>query len=313
MGKHRLSHRATQREAVSRIGGKVVQVRHSGFVIFLIISTASLLLAGWAEAQWSFYEETSIVGTISGSIRKGHIFKTRSGHIYEVVDYVYLYKYEYSPEVVVLSDGNLFKLIIEGFDEPLVCKCLNCSQAGTDSFSDKLQSDELTIKAVQAALAALGFDPGTADGTLSPQTRLAVKKFRVVAGLTAIDNLDATTLRSIAVALTQKYPDDSEVLTIAVYLLQALGNWPQSLHGQKAPGPGTSTVEVIESYVINDFGGLNYGNIYKLANGQIWEQIEYWTWVWVWVSPRVRVWNDGGIYRMKVEGIDHPIMVRRIK
>jgi hypothetical protein len=77
--------------------------------------------------------------------------------------------------------------------------------------------------------------------------------------------------------------------------------------------PGTVTPNVVESYITSDFDGLDHGNVYKLVNGQIWEQTEYWIWVWVWVNPKVLIWNDGGIYRMKVEGIDHPVMVRRIK
>lgn len=69
---------------------------------------------------------------------------------------------------------------------------------------------------------------------------------------------------------------------------------------------------VIESTIISDFSGLEYGNIYELANGQIWQQTEYYIWYWYWFYPGVLIWNDGGIYRMKVEGIDHPVMVKKI-
>ncbi|SHI09898.1 hypothetical protein SAMN02745124_03888 [Desulfofustis glycolicus DSM 9705] len=92
----------------------------------LFVCAAGLLLVTPAEAQWNLYEETSIAGKISGSIRKGHVFKTRSGHYYEVIDYILLYEYEYNPDVIVLFDGRFYKLIIEDLDEPLVCKCLNC-------------------------------------------------------------------------------------------------------------------------------------------------------------------------------------------
>lgn len=69
---------------------------------------------------------------------------------------------------------------------------------------------------------------------------------------------------------------------------------------------------VIESTIISDFNGLEYGNIYELANGQIWQQTEYYIWYWYWFYPEVLIWNDGGIYWMKVEGIDHPVMVKMI-
>jgi len=69
---------------------------------------------------------------------------------------------------------------------------------------------------------------------------------------------------------------------------------------------------VIQSYIISDFDGLDYGNIYELANGQIWKQTEYYIWYWYWFYPEVLIWYDAGAYRMKVEGIDHPVMVSRI-
>jgi len=78
-------------------------------------------------------------------------------------------------------------------------------------------------------------------------------------------------------------------------------------------GSTSPSGEHIESYITNDFDGLDYGNIYKLANGQIWEQTAVWIWVWVWVNPRVTIWRDGGSYKMKVENIDHPVGVKRIR
>ena len=293
-------------------GEHIIHIEISRLGKLLLACTASLLLASPAEAQWSFYEETSIPGRISGSIRNGHIFKTRSGHIYEVADYIYLYEYEYSPNVIVLSDGARFKLIIDGFDEPLVCRCLNCGQSRTTSSSDSPLFEEQTIKSVQATLTALGFDPGTIDGTFNPQTRSALKSFRMANNLVATDSLDATILLAMADALTKKFPDKSEVLTIAINLLKAAKDWPQSQDSQELPAQGTIRPRVIESNIISEFRGLNYGNIYKLANGQIWEQTEPYIWIWIGIYLPVTIWNEGGIYRMIVSGIDHPVMVRRI-
>jgi len=42
---------------------------------------------------------------------------------------------------------------------------------------------------------------------------------------------------------------------------------------------------IIESTIVSNFEGLSAGNIYRLANDQIWEQVEPWDWVWVWVNP----------------------------
>jgi hypothetical protein len=80
--------------------------------------------------------------------------------------------------------------------------------------------------------------------------------------------------------------------------------------GTSASKPGQSA---IESTIVSNFQGLNAGNIYRLANGQIWEQVEPWIWIWVWVNPSVIIYPASGGHKMKVENIDHPVLVRRIK
>lgn len=80
--------------------------------------------------------------------------------------------------------------------------------------------------------------------------------------------------------------------------------------GSSSAGRGQAT---IETTIVSTFGGLNAGNIYKLANGQIWEQTEPWIWVWVWVNPQVIIYSAPGGYKMKVEEIEHPVFVRRVK
>ncbi len=169
--------------------------------------------------KWELFEETNLEGSISGTVQQGRIFKTTSGNVYEVSELTLQLVLELQPEVTVLRNGDNFKLIVEGFDEPVVCKCLSCSKPPIDSTSDTAQSKK------------------------------------------------------------------SE----------------------------TDPPDVVESHIISDFDGLNHGNIYKLANGQIWEQTEYWIWVWVWVNPKVLIWKDGASYKMKVEGIDHRVSVTRLK
>jgi hypothetical protein len=73
---------------------------------------------------WEVYEETNLVGSISGTIQQGHIFKTTSGSIYEVTGLTLQLVLELQPEVMVLRNGDTYKLVVEGFDEPLVCRKL---------------------------------------------------------------------------------------------------------------------------------------------------------------------------------------------
>ena len=79
------------------------------------------------------------------------------------------------------------------------------------------------------------------------------------------------------------------------------------------PSAGKAGGAVIESTIVSRFTGLNSGNIYRLANGQIWEQVEGWSWAWSWSNPSVIIYPASGGYKMKVENIDHSVLVQRIK
>jgi hypothetical protein len=78
-----------------------------------------------SSGKWEVYEETSLQGSISGSVQAGRIFKTTSGNIYEVTGLTLQLVLELQPDVLVLRNGNTYKLIVKGFDEPLICRKLN--------------------------------------------------------------------------------------------------------------------------------------------------------------------------------------------
>ncbi len=78
-----------------------------------------------AGGKWEVFEETSLQGSISGTVQMGRIFKTTSGNIYEVSGLTLQLVLELQPDVLVLRNGNTYKLIVEGFDEPLICRKLN--------------------------------------------------------------------------------------------------------------------------------------------------------------------------------------------
>lgn len=75
--------------------------------------------------KWEIFEETNLEGSISGTVQQGRIFKTTSGHVYEVVGLTLQLVLEIQPEVMVLRNGETYKLIVKGFDEPLICSKLN--------------------------------------------------------------------------------------------------------------------------------------------------------------------------------------------
>ena len=78
-----------------------------------------------SPGKWDVYEETNLVGSISGTIKRGSIFKTVSGNVYEVTGLTLQLVLELQPEVMVLRSGDIYKLVVKGFEEPLICQKLN--------------------------------------------------------------------------------------------------------------------------------------------------------------------------------------------
>ena len=75
--------------------------------------------------KWEVFEETSLHGSISGTIKQGSIFKTVSGSIYEVTGLTLQLVLALQPEVMVLRNGDVYKLMVKDFGEPLICRKLN--------------------------------------------------------------------------------------------------------------------------------------------------------------------------------------------
>lgn len=78
-----------------------------------------------ASGRWEIVEETQLKGSISGTIKRGTILKTVSGGIYEITGITLQLVLELQPDVIVLRNGDVYKLIVKGFDEPVLCSKLN--------------------------------------------------------------------------------------------------------------------------------------------------------------------------------------------
>jgi hypothetical protein len=99
--------------------------------------------------------------------------------------------------------------------------------------------------------------------------------------------------------------------------MSRLNAWLQSFavkiaaSGSETKEPKTS--DVIESQIADDFNGWDGETIFKLTNGQIWQQTEYGYEYEYAFQPEVTIYKAAGGYKMKVEGMDDTIYVRRIK
>ena len=77
--------------------------------------------------------------------------------------------------------------------------------------------------------------------------------------------------------------------------------------------PYSSCAPTIESAISGDFEGRSGETIFKLDNGQIWQQAEYDYEYSYDYNPDVTIYETTAGCRMKVEGEDETILVKRIR
>ena len=82
---------------------------------------------------------------------------------------------------------------------------------------------------------------------------------------------------------------------------------------QASSGDAGTTPTVVESRIDGDFNGWEGETVFKLVNGQIWQQSAYAYKYKYAYSPKVLIYKSGVVYRMKVDGVDGEITVRRLK
>jgi hypothetical protein len=92
-----------------------------------------------------------------------------------------------------------------------------------------------------------------------------------------------------------------------------LQNFATSISTSVGEAKGPRTPDAIESEISGDFHGWDGETIFKLTNGQIWQQAEYGYEYEYAFQPEVTIYKASGGYKMKVEGIDDTIFVKRLK
>ena len=80
-----------------------------------------------------------------------------------------------------------------------------------------------------------------------------------------------------------------------------------------APQTTPTTPSIIESQIDGDFEGWEGENILKLMNGQVWQQSEYYYHYHYAFMPKVFIFRSGHGYKMKVDGIEKAVSVKRLK
>jgi hypothetical protein len=79
------------------------------------------------------------------------------------------------------------------------------------------------------------------------------------------------------------------------------------------PSSTITTPDTIESTIDGEFEGWTGDTIFKLSNGEIWEQSSYaYTYHYAYM-PKVLIYKSNELYKMKVDGVDKTIYVTKIK
>ena len=77
--------------------------------------------------------------------------------------------------------------------------------------------------------------------------------------------------------------------------------------------PTGQTPAVIESRIAGDFDGWDGETIFKLSNGQIWQQAQYAYHYHYAFMPGVLIYKTDAGYKMQVDGVSATIYVTRLK
>jgi hypothetical protein len=80
-----------------------------------------------------------------------------------------------------------------------------------------------------------------------------------------------------------------------------------------APSTARQAPGDIESQIDGEFNGWEGETIFKLRNGQVWQQRSYSYHYKYAYAPKVLIYRSGAVYKMRVDGVDTEIAVRRIK
>jgi hypothetical protein len=113
---------------------------------------------------------------------------------------------------------------------------------------------------------------------------------------------------------------------LAAFLAQLDASWRNQVGArgqagapQSPPSPMSPPIVsvpnggVVDDYVDGEFTGWSGDTVFRLRNGQIWQQTEYKYAYRYAYGPRVLIYPTGGGWRMQVEGMDDTIAVQRLR
>ncbi|HVZ16143.1 MAG TPA: hypothetical protein VG897_03425 [Terriglobales bacterium] len=74
-----------------------------------------------------------------------------------------------------------------------------------------------------------------------------------------------------------------------------------------------SPAGAIESSIDSDFDGLEMDRVFKLTNGQVWQQVDAYIFFHFAFMPKVLIYKSSTSWMMKVDGVERAVRVQRLK
>jgi hypothetical protein len=141
------------------------------------------------------------------------------------------------------------------------------------------------------------------------------------ANLRAADSIDDVLSKVLTKGQYEALDVDSMTIDQKQALIAALRSAYAAGKSESTPEPAAprtameppATNDVVESKIDGEFEGWEGETVVKLLNGQIWQQSDYYYHYHYAFMPDVLVYRSGGDWKMKVEGVDKPVGVRRIR
>ncbi len=152
--------------------------------------------------------------------------------------------------------------------------------------------------------------PGSSGGPLLNEygNIIGMLTYHVREGANLNFSVSAADIKTVLTGKPEDYkPDKSAAKIVRI-------DPPEKTPPIAIPPAGTETVSgVVQSSIVGTVKQYEQGMIFELKNGQIWKQTEAKTGNTYQANPDVIIFPEGGVYRMKIEGIDETIEVIKLK
>ncbi len=163
-----------------------------------------------------------------------------------------------------------------------------------------------------AALSFLGyFDPKGADKQRSDLI-VSMKAFQKAQGIAQSGQMSPDSQLALAKAVSAKKPPTQQSLQLSGLLLgsaKRMMNPAQPAANGAVPAGG----DKIESQIDGDFEGWKGETVFKLTNGQIWQQTEFHFHYHYAFMPKVIILKTATGHKMLVDGVSKAIGVKQLK